>query len=103
MNPQNVRDLKSHTGIDTERPGSFQSRHIGPDAAARDQMLRGIGVPSLDALIDQTIPPDIRLQTPLDLPAADSEHGYLRRVRGVAGGNPKLRAFVPPGDDDART
>ena len=44
-------------------------------------MLRAIGVPSLDALIDQTIPPGIRSPTPLDLPPADSEHGYLRRLR----------------------
>src|SRR4029453_10505478 len=103
MNPQNVRDLKSHTGIDTERPGSFQSRHIGPDAAARDQMLAAIGVPSLDALIDQTIPPDIRLQTPLDLPAADSEHGYLRRLRGIAGRNRNFRSFIGQGYYDCVT
>ena len=42
-------------------PGTFQSRHIGPDERARDQMLREIGVASLDELIDQTIPPGIRL------------------------------------------
>jgi glycine cleavage system pyridoxal-binding protein P len=94
MNPQNVHDLKSHTGIATERPGSFQSRHIGPDASARDQMLAAIGVPSLDALIDQTIPPDIRLGTSLDLPAGDSEHEYLRRLRGIAARNRNFRSFI---------
>jgi glycine cleavage system pyridoxal-binding protein P len=35
-----------------EKPGSFQSRHIGPDPTARDEMVRVVGVPSLDALID---------------------------------------------------
>jgi glycine dehydrogenase len=103
MNPQNVHDLKSHTGIDTERPGSFQSRHIGPDAAARDQMLAAIGVPSLDALIDQTVPPDIRLETPLDLPAADTEHGYLRRLRGIAARNRTFRSFIGQGYYDCVT
>ena len=48
--------------------GSFQRRHIGPDSASRDRMLRAIGVPSLDALIDQTIPPGIRSTGRLDLP-----------------------------------
>ena len=36
--------------------GSFQTRHIGPYIAARDDMLRAIGVPSLYALIEHTIP-----------------------------------------------
>ncbi len=65
----------------TDTQGAFQHRHIGPDAAERDQMLRAIGVPSLDALIDQTIPPGIRCRGGLDLPPADTEHGYLRRLR----------------------
>ena len=67
--------------VTDEHPNSFQSRHIGPAADARDDMLRAIGVPSLDALIDQTIPPGIRADRPLDLPEAETEYGYLRRLR----------------------
>src|SRR5215218_1322456 len=78
----------------TDAPGTFQSRHIGPDAAAREQMLAAIGAPSLDALIDQTIPPDIRLAHPLDLPPGDSEHEYLRRLRGIAAQNRATRSFI---------
>src|SRR5687767_10279960 len=102
MNPQNVHDLQPQTGFAPE-PGSFQSRHIGPDPAARDQMLSAIGVPSLDALIDQTIPPDIRLQAPLDLPAGDSEHEYLRRLRGIAARNRTFRSFIGQGYYDCVT
>ena len=102
MNPQNVHDLQSHTAIAAE-PGSFQSRHIGPDAAAREQMLAAIGAPSLDALIDQTIPPDIRLAAPLDLPAGDSEHDYLRRLRGIAARNRNFRSFIGQGYYDCVT
>jgi len=46
-------------------------------------MLRRIGVASLEALIDQTIPSGIRSTTPLDLPEADSEHAYLRRLAAI--------------------
>ena len=46
----------------------FQSRHIGPDADERDAMLKVIGAPSLDALMDEAIPARIRLKTPLNLP-----------------------------------
>ncbi len=83
--------------------GSFQTRHIGPDAAARNAMLRAIGVPSLDALIEQTIPSGIRNSTPLDLPEADSEHGYLRRLAGIASLNVVARSYIGMGYYDCVT
>jgi glycine dehydrogenase len=83
--------------------GSFQTRHIGPDPRARDAMLRAIGVPSLDALIDQTIPAGIRSPKPLDLPAADSEHGYLRRLGEIASRNVAARSYIGMGYYDCVT
>ena len=83
--------------------GSFQTRHIGPDTAARDAMLRAIGVPSLDALIEQTIPAGIRSPAPLDLPEADSEHGYLRRLGDIASRNVVARSFIGMGYYDCVT
>src|SRR5215210_419765 len=80
--------------MDVTTPGTFKSRHIGPDTAARDQMLRAIGVPSLDTLIDQTIPPGIRAQGPLGLPESDTEFGYLLRLRGIATGNVVARMYI---------
>ena len=59
--------------------------------------------PSLDALIDQTIPPDIRLTAPLDLPAGDSEQAYLRRLRGIAARNRTFRSFIGHGYYDCVT
>jgi glycine cleavage system P protein (glycine dehydrogenase) len=78
----------------SEIPGSFQSRHIGPNASERDAMLRAIGVPSLDTLIDQTIPPDIRLRAPLDLPDGEAEHLYLRRLKTIAAQNAPVRSYI---------
>src|SRR6188472_1944013 len=75
-------------------PGSFQSRQIGPDDADRAAMLKAIGVPSLDALIDQTIPPAIRSKAPLDLPEGEAEHTYLRRLRGIAARNTVARSYI---------
>jgi glycine dehydrogenase len=83
--------------------GSFQSRHIGPDAVAREAMLRTIGVPSLATLIDQTVPAGIRLGAPLDLPAADSEAGYLRRLTAIAARNVVARSYVGMGYYDCVT
>ena len=53
-------------------------------------MLDVIGVPSLDALIDESIPPSIRLRVPLDLPGGVSEHRYLRDLRTTASRNQLL-------------
>jgi glycine dehydrogenase len=83
--------------------GTFQARHLGPDATERDEMLAAIGVPSLDALIDQTIPPDIRTRDALDLPEADSEYAYLRRLRRIAAQNVVARSYIGMGYYDCVT
>jgi glycine dehydrogenase len=82
---------------------AFQNRHIGPDAAAQDDMLRAIGVPSLDALIDQTIPAGIRFSKGLNLPAAETEAAYLRRLRTVAAKNRVTRSCIGMGYYDTHT
>ena len=53
-------------------------------------MLRAVRVASLDALIDEAIPASIRLQSPLGLPAAESESSYLSRLRTIAHKNKVL-------------
>ena len=48
-----------------QRTDSFVHRHLGPGPEDQQAMLRVVGVESLDALIDQTIPASIRLSGPL--------------------------------------
>ena len=57
-------------------------------------MLDVIGVPSLDALIDESIPPQIRLTRPLDLPDGLSEHRYLRELRATASRNQPFKSYI---------
>ena len=66
-------------------------------------MLRKIGVASLDALIEQTIPSGIRSTKPLDLPEADSEQAYLRRLDAIAGRNAIARSYIGMGYYDCVT
>ena len=84
-------------------PGTFETRHIGPDAAATADMLRAVGVPSLDALIDQTIPPGIRAARPLDLPQGETEFAYLTRLRSIANRNTVARSLIGMGYYDCIT
>ena len=74
--------------------GSFQSRHIGPRAADCDAMLRVIGSPSLDALMDEAIPPSIRLPEPPSWPPAETERQFLTRLRMIAAKNAPVRSFI---------
>jgi glycine cleavage system P protein (glycine dehydrogenase) len=86
-----------------ETPGSFQTRHIGPGPHDRDAMLRAVGVASIDELIDQTIPPDIRSKAPLDLPPGESEYEYLRRLRTIGSRNVIARSYIGMGYYDCVT
>jgi glycine dehydrogenase len=83
--------------------GAFAPRHIGPDAGEREAMLRTIGVESLDALVDETIPPGIRLREPLDLPPGETEAAYLRRLRTIAAANVVARSYIGMGYADCVT
>ena len=66
-------------------------------------MLGAIGVPALEALIDQTIPSGIRFSKGLNLPPAETEAGYLRRLRGVAAKNTVTRSCIGMGYYDTHT
>ena len=71
-------------------------RHIGPSPAEIDEMLARVGAGSLDALIDETIPPQIRTRTPLDFPAM-AEHEVLARIREIAAKNEVFTSLIGQG------
>ena len=72
----------------------FAARHIGPRPSDVDVMLRAVGAPSLDALIDEVVPPAIRLEVPPDLPPAESEAAFLERMRVIAERNENWRSYI---------
>ena len=73
---------------------SFVSRHIGPRDHEIDEMLKVVGVSSLDELINQTVPTSIRLKKPLNLPQPITEHEYLNKINGIAAKNKIYRSFI---------
>ena len=84
-------------------PEGFESRHIGPDAADAEQMLEVVGAKSLDALIDEAIPPRIRLQKALNLPEGRAEHQFLRDLAEIAAKNRVFRSYIGLGYYDCVT
>ena len=57
-------------------------------------MLHKINAPSLDTLIDQTVPAAIRLKQPLSLPVGMSEYAYQRHLRGIAAKNKLYKSYI---------
>jgi len=76
---------------------SFVRRHIGPNLDEQQQMLAHIGCPTLDALIEQTIPQQIRSSRPLHLGASCSEYELLAELRAIASQNQVFRSFIGMG------
>ncbi|WP_293931801.1 aminomethyl-transferring glycine dehydrogenase [Sphingobacterium sp. UBA6645] len=75
----------------------FQDRHNGPSASQVEEMLTVLGVSSLDELIEQTVPAQIRKKEPLKLPAALSEVAYLEKVAQIAEKNKVFKSYIGQG------
>ncbi|MDA1082076.1 MAG: aminomethyl-transferring glycine dehydrogenase [Gemmatimonadetes bacterium] len=76
------------------RPDTFVSRHNGPSDSDVADMLATLGMPSIDALMDATVPPNIRLGRPLALPPAMSEQEALDDFRAMMSPNEVWRSFI---------
>lgn len=76
---------------------AFLRRHLGPDPAEQQAMLDFLGVSTRAELIVQTVPPAIRLNRPLDLPAALDEQAALARMRGYAELNQRWTSLIGMG------
>ncbi len=78
-------------------PDDFANRrHIGPTPAEMAEMLRAVGAPSLDALIEQTVPASIRQERALDW-APLTERELLDRMRRVAAKNRVMTSLIGQG------
>lgn len=75
----------------------FEERHIGPSTDEVQEMLAFLGVSSLDELIDQTIPSQIRLKERLNLPKALSEVSYLEKISQLAEKNKINKSYIGQG------
>jgi len=82
---------------------AFVERHLGPNPAEVDEMLAVVGAASLDELIDQTVPPAIRLGRALRLPAPRPESDVLAEMAAMAARNRLHRSFIGMGYYDTLT
>jgi glycine dehydrogenase len=75
----------------------FVKRHIGPRSKDVTHMLHTLGLASLDELIEEAVPANIRMQGHLDLERPRSESAVLRDIRHLAEQNKVYRSFIGVG------
>jgi len=72
----------------------YPSRHIGPRADEIDEMLSVVGVESMEQLIDETVPSNIRLPELPDTGRGMTEFEFLNHVRSLAEKNQVWRSYI---------
>ena len=75
----------------------FEARHNAPDASQIADMLKVVKASSVDELIDQTVPANIRLKKALQLPTAQSEFEFLRDFKKLMSKNKIYKSYIGTG------
>lgn len=102
------QDTNNQQKEDSERhklttADSFVKRHVDPSPSEIEQMLKVLGFSTLDALIEQAVPPSIRLNRELQLPEAQSEYAALANLKEIASQNQVFRSYMGMGYHDCIT
>jgi glycine dehydrogenase len=84
-------------------PDRFPDRHLGPDGREVEEMLRQLEVGSLDELIHQAVPRQIRTQRPLAIDSGRNEHALLAELETLAKRNEVWRSYLGMGYSDCLT
>lgn len=79
----------------------FQRRHIGPSNAEQAKMLATIKATNLEQLINETVPDNILLKSPLDLEPAMSEYEYLAHIKELSEKNKVFKSYIGLGYHEA--
>ena len=88
---------KSYSLEELEMPGDFIRRHIGPNRTQIQQMLRFLGLESLEEIIDRAVPENIVSHTPLSLEHNLSERAVISYMRKMRNRNRVLVSMIGMG------
>jgi glycine dehydrogenase len=81
----------------------FVNRHLGPGALEINEMLEFVGASSMDELMEQTVPSNIRLKEPLKLREGLTERQYFREILKLASKNKVYNTYIGMGYYDTIT
>ena len=80
---------------------NFSSKHIGISKDQKKEMLNSLGINSIDELISETIPKNIRLNKELDLDEALTENEFLNHIKKLGGKNKNYKSFIGLGYNES--
>jgi glycine dehydrogenase len=80
-----------------EHPDKFVNRHIGPDSKQTEEMLDLVGAGSLDQLINETIPSNIRLKEKMTLDEPLTEYWFIEKLKKIARKNKVYKSYIGMG------
>jgi len=95
LSPTQVKATNMSNAMDTS--GEFIPRHIGPSEADQQHMLAAIEAPSLEALMREVVPANIRMTRELNLAAPRAEADVLAEMKKIAAGNQVFRNYIGQG------
>ena len=98
--PMNAAQSARPSLAELEARDAFSHRHIGPDAAEQQHMLKVLGYDSRAALMDAIIPAAIRRRDGMPLGEFTeplTEEAALAKLRGIAGKNKVFKSFIGQG------
>jgi len=72
----------------------FVNRHIGPSDKEVEQILQEIAINSLDQLVDETIPENIRVREKLNLSEPLTEYEFIQHIKELASKNKVYRSYI---------
>ena len=98
-----LRHTKHDMNIFDQQSQEFMGRHIGPNEQETIEMLREIGMDSIDELMDKTLPAAIRLPEDLSVSGPVSEYQYLNELKETASKNKVFRSYIGQGYYDTIT
>lgn len=75
----------------------FITRHLGPRPSDIQEMVKILGVSSVDELIEKTVPSAIRFKKPLDLPDGINEYQYHKHIFNIATKNKVFKTYIGMG------
>jgi glycine dehydrogenase len=89
----NMSEMLSKFG----RHRKFSDRHLGSSAGENAEILKVLGVDSIEELANRAVPKGIRIKQPLNLPVAATEQEAVTMLRTLAKKNKVWRSYIGTG------
>ncbi|MEA3405986.1 MAG: aminomethyl-transferring glycine dehydrogenase [Pseudomonadota bacterium] len=97
MSQTTLSQLAALSLEELQQSEQFSDRHLGPDDLEQAEMLKALGLGSLEDLIDKVVPDSIRRHDQMNLDSGLTEHQSLVKLKAMASQNQVLTSYIGMG------